>query len=274
MRHAFRLFFLLSVLAGLISLPATAFAGAAEGVEAMERGDYALGFQHLVPAAKSGDALAQYHLARAYEFGYGVAPNVALAARWYAEAAGRGHVEANVRVGKMNLTGEGLTRDAARAADFFAYAARSGHGEAAYLLAVLYLEGMGVPKSARQGIDLLNHAASLNYPAALNHLGTFYATGESGIPIHRGRAFELYHQAAARGNGDAMLNLGQAYLSGQGLPEDPKQAYLWLGLAAGYGALEVQTLADRLRRDAARKVPAREQALIDERIRNWQPLKN
>jgi len=126
MGHAFRLFLLLSVLAGPVLSPAAAFAGTSEGLEAMERGDYALGFQHLIPAAEGGDALAQYHLARAYEFGYGVTPNVALAARWYAEAAGRGHVAANVRVGKMNLTGEGLTRDAARAAEFFAYAARWG----------------------------------------------------------------------------------------------------------------------------------------------------
>ena len=267
-----RLFCTISLVAGMLFVGLPAWAGAMDGIEALQRGDYEDAIKHLMPAAQNGDPLAQYHLGEAFEYGYGVAPNISLAVRWYAEAAGRGHVEANVRLGKMNMIGQGLTRDAGRASEFFSFAARKNHPEAAYLLAVFYLEGIGVPKSSEQGLELLKHAANLEHPAALNHLGSFYATGQGGVIQNRGRAFELFHLAAARGNGDAMFNLGRAYLNGDGLPQDPRQAYLWLGLAGGYGNIDIQTAAASLRRQASHGVPLAERKVIDARIRSWRPL--
>jgi len=261
------------MIVGILLSGASAMATSMEGVAALQRGDYREALRILKPAARLGDPAAQYYLGQAYERGYGVDVNISLAVRWYAEAAGRGHVEANVQLGKMNMLGRGLTRDSSRASEFFSFASRSGHPEATYLLAVLYLEGEGVPRSPERGLGLLNQAANLNHPAALNHLASFYATGSGEISQNRGRAYELFHMAAARGNGDAMFNLGRAYLTGDGLPQDSHQAYLWLGLAGGYGSVSVQTAAASLRRQAAQGVLRAERQVIDARIRAWTPLK-
>jgi len=261
----------LFVLVGTCLFSPPVLADTAEGAQALERGDYEIGLQILNREAEKGDPQALFYLAQAYEYGYGVTPNIFVAARLYAQSAGLGHVDANLRLGKMNLMGDGLPRDAARASNLFAFAARAGNPEATYLLAVQYLDGEGVPKDTTQGLTLLQLAADRLYPAALNHLATFYVTGEAGIERHLGRGYELFHMAAARGSGDAMFNLGQAYLRGQGLPEDALQAYLWLGLALGYGNPAIQTEADRLRREAAQRLPASVQAEIDERIRVWKP---
>jgi len=126
-------------------------ADTAEGARALERGDYEMGLQILNREAENGDPEALFYLARAYEYGYGVTPNIFVAARLYAQSAGLGHVDANLRLGKMNLMGDGLPRDAARASNLFAFAARAGNPEATYLLAVQYLDGEGVPKIRHRG---------------------------------------------------------------------------------------------------------------------------
>src|SRR5437763_6996418 len=72
------------VIAALLccGLGAPAFAAAEDGLAAYGRGDYATAYRELAPAAASGDAVAQYMLARMYFTGAGVARDLAEGLKW------------------------------------------------------------------------------------------------------------------------------------------------------------------------------------------------
>ena len=60
-------------------------------------------------------------------------------------------------------------------------------------------------------------------PQALYNLGVAYAEGRA-VPADPARALDYYRQAAEGGSVLAAFNLGQAYRKGQGVAADPAQA--------------------------------------------------
>jgi TPR repeat protein len=72
---------------------------------------------------------------------------------------------------------------------------------------------------------------------ALFQLGVCYYDGK-GVPQSNERAVELYTQAAAQGHADAQYNLGTLYRDGQGVPQSyERAAELWQQAAAKGHAL-------------------------------------
>ncbi len=55
------------------------------------------------------------------------------------------------------------------------------------------------------------------------------------------KAFELFHQAAEQGDGNALLNLGYCYDEGVGTQKNPKKAMYWYKKAVQYGDLPAYT---------------------------------
>lgn len=66
----------------------------ADGVRAWGRGDFAAAAAAFLPAARAGDADAQYMLGRLYAMGAGVPQDYAQAWMWHDRAARHGHAEA------------------------------------------------------------------------------------------------------------------------------------------------------------------------------------
>jgi TPR repeat protein len=62
-------------------------------------------------------------------------------------------------------------------------------------------------------------------------IGNLYRSGQ-GIPQDYALAQEWYEKAADRGNTLAMRDLGQLFEQGHGVPQDPTQAYIWYKKAA------------------------------------------
>ena len=95
-----------------IAIPWTALAGDFErGVKAHNRGDSETALRKWEPLAERGDAEAQFGLGVLYYQGSGVEQDRTLAAKWFLEAAGQGHVDAGYKVAEMYESGDGDPHD-------------------------------------------------------------------------------------------------------------------------------------------------------------------
>jgi len=81
-------------------------------------------------AAAAGNPQAQFELAVAYEKGEAVDRDLAWAARWYGEAAYRGHAESQYTYGKLKLDGKVLPHDPGEAYRWLTLSGLQGHDEA------------------------------------------------------------------------------------------------------------------------------------------------
>jgi TPR repeat protein len=74
-----------------------------------------------------------------------------------------------------------------------------------------------------QAIPLLEKGWKNHHPPSTSLLGLSYITG-SGVPQDPKRGFELLQEAAEGGDNEALCNLAVCYLKGVGVPQDPKKA--------------------------------------------------
>jgi len=72
-------------------------------------------------------------------------------------------------------------------------------------------------------------------------LGVAYSTGE-GVPQDYKEAAKWYRLAAEQGNANAQALLGSCYSLGQGVPQDSKEAVKWYRLSAEQGLAQAQAL--------------------------------
>ena len=93
-------------------------------------------FARLLPAAESGDAAAQFKLARAYRYGLGVEKNSGNAQKWYERLAMRGHLEAAYELA-LYLQTYPYQHSKEEAAKWLLYLSENGHKEAMAWIAKL-----------------------------------------------------------------------------------------------------------------------------------------
>ena len=119
-------------------------------------------FKRLEGRASRGDAQAQYDLGeKLYNGEWNVARDYAKAAKWYREAAERGHADAQYKLGSMYDCGKGVDEDAEKAEMWYRKAMENGQDDAKdslvemyYNLGELYYNGDGVDE---------DHAAALTW---------------------------------------------------------------------------------------------------------------
>jgi TPR repeat protein len=78
-----------------------------------------------------------------YLQGKGVKQDYEEAAKWYLEAAGRGHAAAQCSLGILYNEGAGVAKDYTQAEKWFRMAADQGNPAACYYLAQRYFWGLG-----------------------------------------------------------------------------------------------------------------------------------
>jgi hypothetical protein len=88
-------------------------------------------------------------------------------------------------------------------------------------------------------IELLRQAAELGYVAAQFQLGTAYYTGQ-GVPQDFQEAVKWYRKVAEQGFAVAQHNLGVAYSKGEGVPQNHEKAFGWYRKAAEQGDSSAQ----------------------------------
>ena len=93
---------------------------------------------------------------------------------------------------------------------------------------------LAVTPASAQDYEATRHAAEQGDADAQFNVGVAYATGE-GVPQDDAEAAQWYRLAAEQGDASAQLNLGVIYGTGRGVPQDDVSAHMWLNLAAGTG---------------------------------------
>ena len=101
-----------------------------KGAAAYKSGDYTTALREYTPAAKQGNADAQYSLGIMYDNGTGVIQDYRTAVKWWTLAAEQGHAYAQVNLGWMYNEGRGVPQDYVRAHMWYNIAASSGNKHA------------------------------------------------------------------------------------------------------------------------------------------------
>lgn len=108
-------------------------------------------------------------------------------------------------------------------------AAEKGSPQDRYELALKLVNG--TEADVRSAVELFHQAADAGHVEALVCLGECYMSG-LGVEESPARAIELWQQALKRGCVHAMTLLAECYLEGQGVPQDAARAVLLLSQAA------------------------------------------
>lgn len=117
-------------------------------------------FQQTLKAAQAGKTAAQYAIGGMYESGWGVEQDLSQALDWYRQAAEKGHVDAQYRIGYSYYRGlGGAEQDYSLAHRWFLKAAEGGSQSAQRYLGEMYSRGLGVDKDEQQAQKWFARAA-------------------------------------------------------------------------------------------------------------------
>ena len=117
-------------------------------------------------------------------------------------------------------------------------------------------------------VAALRSKANAGDAAAQFNLGAAYYTGQ-GVPQDYAEAVSWTRKAADQGYVDAMGSLGYAYDRGQGVPQDDLEAHKWLNLAASPASAEKHTRYAESRDAVAEKMTPQQIADAQQRAIDW-----
>jgi TPR repeat protein len=162
----------------------------------------------LKPVAESGNALAQTITGGIYRELKMLPDHNGQALRWFEKAAAQGFDLGELNLGIMHMDGLGCPKDPALAARWFRVAADKGHPLGQFELAHLIIRGELDGTTLEEAIFLLELAINQNFTPAMNELAKLYEH-KTASEAHKKRAMELRHTAAALGDHDSKLYLGE-----------------------------------------------------------------
>lgn len=117
---------------------------------------------------------------------------------------------------------------------------------AQYRLAKLYEVGEGVSQDSNMARQLTERAATNGNRIAMHDLALYYAEGRGGVESDLPVAAKWFEKAAERGVVDSQFNLGVLFESGQGLPKNVNEAFVWYSIAAAQGDQFAKTRVETL----------------------------
>ncbi|STY30303.1 enhanced entry protein EnhC [Legionella wadsworthii] len=212
-------------------------------------------------AADAGDVEAQMFTAAAYMYGVGVKKNADAATRYYINAAKNGNALAQYTLAK-NFIDSRNSSNKKLGLIWLNKAVINGNIQAKTKLGKLYLEGKLVDKDEKKGEELLNQAAAQGYAPAMVALGEWalahdqkdqalewfkqagnHQSNEAYLdlaqiylqqksPIYDPKAAYIWTlKAAQNGMPQAKRELAEMYQKGIGVEADPEIAKQWLNQA-------------------------------------------
>jgi localization factor PodJL len=140
---------------------------------------------------------------------------------------------------------------------------------AQYRLAKLYEIGEGVTQDSEMARQLTERAARNGNRIAMHDLALYYAEGRGGVQTDLPTAANWFEKAAERGVVDSQFNLGVLFESGQGLPQNMTDAYVWYSIAAGQGDQFAKTRLEVLKG----QLNETDLANADSRAKTFKPVK-
>ncbi len=222
--------------------------------------DLPRGVELLKRSLDAGCAEAALHLAECALMGIGGSADAKAAEEFLKKGMELGSLEAKVRLAGLLFERQG--KDDLYARELFRECAAAGSAAAAFALGALFYFGIGTPSDDSQARHYLSQSAQAGIPAARILLAglLFYGRGgakesaaarqllsgaETGNRIidgishtlkgnleseenHEERAVSFWAEGARCGNGEALRQLGMAFLKGRGVPRDPRSGVLLL----------------------------------------------
>ncbi len=250
------------------------------GIEAGQRGDYALALREFRPLATEGDAKAQFYLGYMYGKGQGVAQDYGEAANWYRKAAEQGFAKAQLFLGFMYAEGQGVPQDYVPAHMWFNLAARQGYEDATKYRG--WVANRMTPEQISEAQKLAREwpnksssetieSAAAGAPRDTDAVSEAAPDFEAGVAAYRrgdyAVALSELRPLAEQGHASAQLALGVMYTNGEGVEQDYIQAHMWLNLAASQG----EEGAIRYRDRVASLMTAEPIAEAEKLAREWRP---
>lgn len=146
--------------------------------------------------------------------------------------------------------------------------ANKGQPAAQYRLAKIYEAGEGVTADPAMARQLTERSARNGNRIAMHDLALYYAEGRGDVNVDIKTAAKWFEKAAQRGVVDSQYNLGVLFESGQGLPKDFTQAYVWYGIAANQGDQYAQKQLETLKGNMA----VGDVAKAEKRVKGFKPV--
>lgn len=187
--------------------------------------------QHHIFSAKQGNISAQARLGWIYQNSKGVDQDYQEGIKWFRLAAEQGDAYSQNWLGWIYEHGQGVDQNYQEAVKWYQLAAEQGYALAEYKLGIMYGQGLGVPHDDEKTIKWLRLAAEHGCADAQNMIGCIY----SEIYKNKKEAVKWFLLAAEQGNNIAQLNLGSAYLRGDGVSINYHEAMRWHRLSAENG---------------------------------------
>jgi TPR repeat protein len=218
----------------------------------------------LTAKADTGDTKAQLALGRLYQSG-ALSPDgspqhdYAGAAYWYHEASDHGEAQASYELAILYHDGLGVPADVSQSFQLLQKAAEANYVPAMPLLSNAYAD-QKTPTSFQRATYWATKAADAGDPKGWLILGFEYNSGLLGgnRPYWYTSAMEAFRKAAAGGNCLAMMEIGELYSNGKGVPADKTLAQSWQEKAqlcqdGNLASLQLQISQYRARAVAARE---------------------
>lgn len=170
-----------------------------------------------------------------------------------------GDPKMQTRVATAYMQGEDAPKDIQKAIYWLGEASDQGFAEASLQLAYIYAGQVDAKYADRQLMILnIQRAAEQGEGMAQSMLGTMYYSGDSGLPKDLDKAVEWYMKACSNDDAVGYLGMGSLYALGQGVKQDPIQAYRYLTRseelgnadAAGYRKLLEEQMTEAQLREA------------------------
>lgn len=213
------------------------------GVQAYEKGKYAIALKEFNLLGSQGHAPSQFALGTMYDDGVGVAQDDSAAAKWYRLAADQGHAVAQNNLGVLFKNGEGVVQDYGSAVRWFRLAADQGYQLAQLNLAIMYSRGYGVRQDFGQAFKLTELAA-MDRAVPVNGDSDSGSRFSIGIGLEGVDIVSLKKREGkvktSPGLASAQFNLAVMYQEGQGVKRDMESALKWYEAAANQGYMEAQ----------------------------------
>jgi TPR repeat protein len=198
----------------------------------------------LVALADGGDANAQYFAGVLYVMGRGSIAADPQRGCAYEEKASASRADAMYLVGRCYETGAGGQQDKAKAEASYTRSSEMGYPQAKCGLGRML---MADPQQAERGLSLCKEAAAAGDADSQLAVGDAYFNGAPPVKRDAAEARKWYDQAARQNAPDAARKLGEMYANGEGGPKDEKKAMdLWIEAEKAGDPMVAILVADQL----------------------------
>lgn len=217
-----------TVATGMSARDWSAYANAIDGLSVLKQRLNRTSIERIQQEAEAGDVEAQYLVAIAMSNGLGVPKDEAGARRLMRVAARGGFPRASMAYGNYLFWGEGGPKSEDEALEWWMDGAKNDFAPSIAKLARYYAWWASPDKRDYSlSFRFATQAAALGNPEGLMLLGEHYRLG-LGRPADKSKALTLFREAADKGSADALSSLSYAYRYGAGAAVDKLKAFKFL----------------------------------------------